>query len=196
VGEYIKVLETGIDVSEILAELKARDNWNPNEKRRNTRNGNGPHKHTMSIPLIGTPFIPGNFHDPEVMARYAEVADTQEIVASSQYRYYPKTIGWVRDRFPAPDELHRCSFIKLDPDKKVKPHIDGAGYYLSRDRYHLLLSGKYEYFVKDESVVVEPGTLLWFNNLELHWAHNLLDEDRLAFMFDIYHPGTPRSLRV
>jgi mannose-6-phosphate isomerase-like protein (cupin superfamily) len=69
----------------------------------------------------------------------------------------------------------------------VGRHIDEGTYYLTRDRYHLSIQGRYEYFVGDESVIVEPGTLLWFNNKLMHGTKNIGDVTRITFVFDVPH---------
>jgi quercetin dioxygenase-like cupin family protein len=51
----------------------------------------------------------------------------------------------------------------------------------------LSIQGRYEYSVGDESVIVEPGTLLWFNNKLLHGTVNVGDVDRITFVFDVPH---------
>ena len=60
-------------------------------------------------------------------------------------------------------------------------------YYLSRNRYHLSILGRYQYFCGKETVIVEPGTLLWFNNKLPHGTVNIGDETRITFVFDIPH---------
>ena len=41
--------------------------------------------------------------------------------------------------------------------------------------------------VGDEEVIVEPGTLLWFNNKLEHGAENIGDGIRITFVFDLPH---------
>jgi quercetin dioxygenase-like cupin family protein len=43
------------------------------------------------------------------------------------------------------------------------------------------------YTVGDESVVVEPGTLFWFNNKLEHAAKNIGDDVRITLVFDVPH---------
>ena len=67
----------------------------------------------------------------------------------------------------------------------VGSHIDNGTYYLTRDRYHLSLQGRYEYWVEDEMHIIEPGTFFWFDNKRYHAAKNISDVDRLTFVFDV-----------
>jgi len=77
--------------------------------------------------------------------------------------------------------------IPNPPGEIVGAHIDEGTYYLDKDRYHLSIQGQYKYFVGDESVVVDPGTLLWFNNKIPHGTVNLGSETRITFVFDVPH---------
>jgi quercetin dioxygenase-like cupin family protein len=56
----------------------------------------------------------------------------------------------------------------------------------------LSIQGRYEYTVDGETVVVEPGTLLWFNNKKMHGTKNIGDIPRITFVFDI--PMNPNNL--
>ena len=62
----------------------------------------------------------------------------------------------------------------------VGAHIDEGTYYLDKDRYHLSIQGQYKYFVGNEDVIVDAGTLLWFNNKMPHGTVNLGDETRIT----------------
>jgi len=84
-------------------------------------------------------------------------------------------------------DIHRCGFLSLPVDEIVGAHIDEGTYYLSRNRYHLSILGRYQYFCGKETVIVEPGTLLWFNNKLPHGTVNIGDETRITFVFDIPH---------
>ena len=44
-----------------------------------------------------------------------------------------------------------------------------------------------KYMVGDEEVIVEPGTLLWFNNKIMHGTENIGDCIRITFVFDVPH---------
>ena len=73
-------------------------------------------------------------------------------------------------------------------DGYVGAHIDEGTYYLTRDRYSFSIAGQYQYFVGNESIIVDPVTLIfWFNNKMPHGAVNLGDETRITFVFDLPH---------
>ena len=61
-------------------------------------------------------------------------------------------------------KIRRCAFLSLPVGEIVGTHIDEGTYYLTKDRYHLSIQGKYKYTVGDETMIVEPGTFFWFNN--------------------------------
>jgi mannose-6-phosphate isomerase-like protein (cupin superfamily) len=84
-------------------------------------------------------------------------------------------------------KLKRCAFLSLPVGQIVGTHIDEGTYYLTKDRYHLSIQGKYEYTVGDEKIMVEPGTFFWFNNKLSHSAKNIGEEPRITFVFDIPH---------
>ena len=90
-------------------------------------------------------------------------------------------------------DIRRCGFLRLPIDGYVGAHIDEGTYYLTKDRYHLSITGQYQYFVGDESVIVDPGTLMWFNNKMPHGTVNLGDVPRIIFVFDVPHsPNNPQ----
>jgi hypothetical protein len=78
-------------------------------------------------------------------------------------------------------------FLALPVGEIVGSHIDEGTYYLTKDRYHLSIQGKYEYTVGDETTTIEPGTLFWFNNKLPHKAVNIGDNIRITFVFDVPH---------
>ena len=81
----------------------------------------------------------------------------------------------------------RCGFLALPVGEIVGAHIDEGTYYLNKDRYHLSIQGQYKYIVGNEDVVVDAGTLLWFNNKMPHGTVNLGNETRITFVFDVPH---------
>ena len=97
-----------------------------------------------------------------------------------------KSTKGLYDEFPE-REVHRCGFLSLPIDGYVGAHIDEGTYYLTRDRYHLSIAGQYQYFVGNETAIVDPGTLFWFNNKMPHGAVNLGEETRITFVFDLPH---------
>jgi mannose-6-phosphate isomerase-like protein (cupin superfamily) len=92
-------------------------------------------------------------------------------------------------------DVSRCAFVKLPVGKNVGGHIDQGSYYLTRDRYHISIQGKYKYIVGDEYVVITPGMLVWFNNKVTHGTENLGDVPRITFVFDVKNPSYEIEVR-
>jgi hypothetical protein len=92
-------------------------------------------------------------------------------------------------------ELKRASIIKLAAGGVVLPHPDYGGYYVDKDRYHLVLSGAYTYVVHDDSIIrAKPGDLFWFDNKLEHYSINTSDKPRISIIFDI-QPNNPANFR-
>ena len=70
---------------------------------------------------------------------------------------------------------------------EVGQHIDIGSYYQTRDRYHLAIQGAYDYTVGGETVRVEEGDLIWFDNKQSHGTKNVGDVVRITFVFDVPH---------
>ena len=86
--------------------------------------------------------------------------------------------------------LYSSSIIYLPKNKSVKKHKDGirnniliSNYYTDKDRYHLVLSGQYQYNVNNISKIYKKGDLWWFNNKLQHSAKAITD--RIVLVFDI-----------
>ena len=104
----------------------------------------------------------------------------------NQLKYGILKIKIIKKEMPG-REIHRCGFLLLPVDGYVGALIDEGTYYKTRDRYHLSIAGQYQYFVGNETLVVDPGTLLWFNNKMPHGTVNTADEPRVTFVFDMPH---------
>lgn len=121
----------------------------------------------------------GGVHRPEDF-----VGDTDICIPTPAYNHHTEVIGFLKRHF---HKFCRCGFLSIPVGGEVGLHIDQGKYYLDKDRYHLSILGRYEYTVGDEKVVVEPGTLLWFNNKLMHGTQNIGDCTRVTFVFDVPH---------
>ena len=83
--------------------------------------------------------------------------------------------------------LKGCGFLSLPVGGYVGKHIDFGKYYLTRNRYHLAIQGSYKYTVGDESIIVNAGDLIWFNNKLEHGSENVGNCVRVTFVFDVPH---------
>ncbi len=84
-------------------------------------------------------------------------------------------------------ELGRGKIVRLMPGRRVYPHIDRGEYYRVRDRYHLILQSAAGSYLKagDEEVRMAEGELWWFDNNQMHEAHNDGEAERIHIIFDM-----------
>lgn len=87
--------------------------------------------------------------------------------------------------------LGRAKIVCLPAGRRVYPHIDRGEYYRLRNRYHLVLRSADGSWLKaaDEEVRMREGELWWFDNDQMHEAHNDGKHDRIHIIFDLL----PRS---
>ncbi len=175
----IRVIKTGINVSKILAQLKQYpDDWG------HQKNMEGQVESLLDrgfddLPAGVLQLVVGGVHDINDF-----VGDTEICIPTPAYDRHTAIIGFLKRHFK---DFKRCGFLSLPVGGEVGIHIDEGTYYLTKDRYHLSIQGRYEYTVGDEKVVVEPGTLLWFNNKLPHGTQNIGDCTRITFVFDVPH---------
>ena len=174
----IKILKKGIDVSSVLKQLKDRkEDWGNQRKDAESLIDRG----YDDIDVGNLQLIMGSVKDKEDF-----VGDSELSVPTSAYQRHTEIIRIIKEEIPDRD-IHRCGFLSLPIDGYVGAHIDEGTYYLTRDRYHLSIAGQYQYFVGNETAIVDPGTLFWFNNKMPHGAVNLGEETRITFVFDLPH---------
>lgn len=174
----IRVIKTGIDVSKILAQLKQYpEDWGGQTKMEGTDsllNHGFPEVSAGVLQLV----MGG------VLSAEDYVGDTEICIPTPAARRHTEIMNFMSTRFK---KISRCGFLSLPVGGAVGTHIDIGNYYATRDRYHLSIQGSYEYTVGNETVLVEPGTLLWFDNKLPHGTRNVGDCVRITFVFDIPH---------
>jgi hypothetical protein len=176
----IKIIETGIDVSKVLDELKKHpEDWG-SQKNIEKSQQLDPTKYTVTADVLQ--LIIGGVNKKDEY-----VGDTEVCIKTSAYDVHTTILNLVKQRLKKIDKLKRCGFLGIPVGGKVGKHIDFGNYYLSKDRYHISIQGRYHYTVGDESIIVEPGTFFWFNNKLEHSSVNIGDDVRIAFVFDIPH---------
>jgi len=175
----IKILKTGINVSKILAQLKQYpEDWEAQKKME------GQIESLLSrgyddIPVGVLQLVLGGVEDVNDF-----VGDTEICVPTPAYYKHTEIIGFLKRHFKG---FKRCGFLSLEKGGEVGLHIDEGKYYLNKDRFHLSIQGTYEYTCGEDTVTVEPGTLLWFNNKKMHGTQNIGDCIRITFVFDVPH---------
>jgi hypothetical protein len=181
--KQIKVIKTGIDVSKILKQLEEHpEDWGSQQRLDNVR-VKDPHEYITTVDVLQ--LVMGSIERPG-----EDVGNTETCHNTPAYEKHTEVIKYLSQYFP---DIRRCAFLALPVGEIVGAHIDEGTYYLDKDRYHLSLQGQYKYFVGTESIVVDPGTFLWFNNKIPHGTVNIGDDVRLAFVFDVPHsPNNPQ----
>lgn len=173
----IRIIETNLDVSKILEQLRQYpEDWGSQKNIKDTEQLDS-NKYTVTVDVLQ--LIMGG-----VTKEGEYVGNTEICEKTPAYEHHTEVLKFVFDRFK---KLRRCAFLSLPVGQIVGSHIDEGTYYLSKDRYHLSIQGKYEYNVGDEKIIAEPGTFFWFNNKLPHSAINIGDESRITFVFDIPH---------
>ena len=174
----IRIIKKGIDVSKVIEQLEQySDDWYIQRKGTDTLL----ERVYADIEVGNLQLIMGAVKKKEDF-----VGDSQISRPTAAYQRHTEVIKIIKRELRGA-EIHRCGFLLLPVDGYVGAHIDEGTYYKTRDRYHLSIAGQYQYFVGNESVIVDPGTLLWFNNKLPHGAVNTADEPRVTFVFDVPH---------
>lgn len=175
----IRIIKTGINVSKILAQLKQHpEDWGAQ------KDIEGVHDlvDELGFPAVQAgvlQLVMGGVHS---MDEY--VGDTELCIPTPAIKHHTEIVKFLQRHFK---KFSRCGFLSLPVGGGVGKHIDVGKYYLTRDRYHLAIQGTYDYTVGDETVRVEPGTLLWFDNKLPHGTVNVGDVVRITFVFDVPH---------
>ena len=174
----IKILKKGIDVSKVKEQLEQySDDWFIQRKGADTLLEKG----YADIDVGNLQLIMGAVEKKDDF-----VGDSELSKPTSAYGRHTEILRIIEKEMSG-RELHRCGFLSLPIDGYVGAHIDEGTYYLTRDRYHISIAGQYQYFVGNESIIVDAGTLFWFNNKMPHGAVNLGDETRITFVIDMPH---------
>ena len=173
----IKVIKTGINVSKIKKQLeKYPEDWGSQKDLKDVEIKD-PHQYITSVDVLQ--LVMGGVTNPN-----EDVGNTEICTKTPAYQKHSEVRKFLNKNYP---NYRRCGFLALPVGEMVGAHIDEGTYYLDKDRYHLSIQGQYKYFVGNEDIVVDVGTLLWFNNKIPHGTVNLGDETRITFVFDVPH---------
>lgn len=172
-----RLIQSGIDPRPILAEIASIDDaWDASTGRQDKIDVQ---REARSIPLRG-------LRKSAVGGRKRrDVHESRWTTCSVQY---PLARRFLEDIAVAEASLmSRAKIVCLPAGRRVYPHIDQGEYYRVRNRYHLVLRSASGSWLKagDEEVRMQEGELWWFDNKQVHEAHNDGDEDRVHFIFDL-----------
>ena len=183
--DNIKIIETGINVSRIMAQLKQYpEDWDAQKSMKDT--GSLVDRGYKDLPIGNLQLVIGGVEKEEDF-----VGDTEICIPTPAFYKHTEIVDFIKKRFKS---VSRCGFLSLPVGGIVGRHIDEGTYYLTRDRYHLSIQGTYRYYVGEEYYDVTPGTFLWFNNKLPHGTLNTGDCTRITFVFDVPHdPDNPQN---
>lgn len=177
--DNIRIIKTDINVSKILEQLKKHpEDWGAARRMEGAKNCVDEH----GFPEVQADVL--QLVMGAITHKDQYVGDSEICVPTKAYYNHTHVINFLKRHFK---KHSRCGFLSLPVGGIVGKHIDIGSYYQTRDRYHLSIQGTYEYTVGNESVIVNPGTLLWFNNKLEHGTKNLGDCVRITFVFDVPH---------
>jgi hypothetical protein len=186
-SDKIKIIETGIDVTDVLEQIRNYpEDWGSQKDIKNTEQLD-PTKYTVTADVLQ--LIMGGINKKDEY-----VGDTEVCIKTPAYEKHTEILNLIGKRFKSIDKLKRCGFLAIPVGEKVGTHTDFGTYYLSKDRYHISIQGRYLYSVEDEQLIIEPGTFFWFNNKLNHSAKNIGDDVRISFVFDFpHHKSNPQN---
>jgi hypothetical protein len=173
----IRIIKTGINVSKIIKDLNDNpQDWNYQKELPDTKVLD-PHTYISQAAVLQ--LVIGTVSHPDEY-----VFDSEGCMPAPAYQRHTAAIGFLKRHFK---NFKRVGFLALPPEGETGAHVDFGKYYLTKDRYHLSIQGTYEYVVGDEKIIVEPGTLFWFDNKQEHSAKNIGKVDRIVLVFDVPH---------
>lgn len=179
----IRIIQTGIDVSKIKEQLDLySSDWGIQKHAYEHLGQLDPETNLVSAGVLQ--LVMGAIEEEG-----QDVRDSEICVPTPACARHTEILKWAWTTF---GDFSRCAFLSLPVGKIVGQHIDIGSYYLTKDRYHLSISGRYKYTVGGESAIIEPGTFLWFDNKQYHGTENVGDETRITFVIDVpKHPKNP-----
>ena len=183
---HFRLLQTGVDLAPLLAEIRANESYWTRDTSRQRRVKVQRHTETISLRSA--------MKEPHGVSE-----DWHGIALTGSVSAFPVVHRWaldLADRFDS--ELGRLSIVRLRAGSPVLPHIDNGEYYAYRNRYHLVLaSARGSLMVSgSERIKFMPGELWWFDNLALHEAINESNEWRVHLIFDMLPKAVPLPLDV
>jgi len=174
----IKIIKTGINVSKMLKQLQQYpEDWGNQNKMDDVESLLNHGYQDIDVDVLQ--LIVGGVTNVNEF-----VGDTEICIPTPAFHKHTSMIHFLKRNFK---DFRRCGYLSLPVGQFVGDHIDIGKYYSTKDRFHLSIQGRYEYHCGDDVTIVEPGTLLWFNNKKMHGAVNVGDCTRITFVFDVPH---------
>ncbi|MEM6680433.1 MAG: aspartyl/asparaginyl beta-hydroxylase domain-containing protein, partial [Pseudomonadota bacterium] len=161
---HFKLLRERIDPAPFLAEIEGNDGaWADATGRQDKI---AVQREALAIPLRGL---------RKSMINGRKRRDVHESRWTSRAERYPLARAFLEQTaIDESCELGRAKIVCLEAGKRVYPHIDRGAYYHCRGLYHFVLRSSAGSWMRagDEEVRMQEGQLWWFDNNQMHEAHN------------------------
>jgi hypothetical protein len=175
--DYIELIEDSVYVREMFNLIHTRsDDWLLSQNRQKSIEVQ---KDTESIILID--------HLPDVNFLNEPTYHSNNTKKTVLYEIYHPVVNFLEEFAKKNNSnLKKVAITKILPGGIVGIHPDYGNYYLTKNRFHLAISGDY-LLVVDEDNAYRPkiGDVFWFDNKLPHYALNLSNEPRISVIFDL-----------
>lgn len=176
-------LADNVDVVPLLLELTTQPElWDQNRLR--TTHPMTPHKQVSDIWL--------RFNDLALYEQTGEashVVDEHESINFPALRLLPAARNIIFSLMARVqgERLGRCLITRLPPGGKIDPHVDGGSHAAYYERFHVVLQAEPGSMFRagDETVMMRPGEVWWFDNAQEHEVINNSGDDRIHLIVDI-----------
>jgi len=178
-----KRLESGINILPILKQVAENFNdFNLPPSRRTAKDDlrEPVQKETMALRLVKGVPVSGKG------SYFSRLNKSHEIIKTELYYKYNECVyflNWFEKIYGG--KIYRVTIVHLSAGGKVYPHTDPGDYYENKDRFHLGLSGYYDFTVDDETQRFGAGDLFWFDNKKIHSSINATPIPRISLIFDV-----------
>lgn len=177
---YFQRLAQGVDILPLLHAVERQPLlWNAHVLR--TTHPGTPHTEVDDI------WLRFNTLPPE--GQEAKIIDEHESINYPAMLALPQARSIIFDlmRRVEGERLGRVLITRLAPGKAIAPHTDGGSHAAYYDRYHVILQNAAGSIFRagNESVVMVPGEVWWFDNSQEHEVKNASSDDRLTMIVDI-----------
>ena len=175
-----KRLQSEVNILPLLKQVA--ENWDDWYVNTNRQKNLRPQKESMEIRLVEGIHLPGT----GIEGKQKRFDDSNETLKTKLYDKYNECVyflNWFLKTYGG--KLYRVSIVHLPAGGKVYPHKDGGKYYENKNRFHLVLSGYYDYTVGDETQRLGAGDLFWFDNQKMHSSANATPIPRISLIFDV-----------
>ncbi|NBV06663.1 MAG: aspartyl beta-hydroxylase [Proteobacteria bacterium] len=179
---FHKISENEPVASLLAAVMRQPELWNQNLLR--TTHEGTPHSEVSDIWL--------RFND---LSEYKKTNERSTILDQHESIDYPafamlpqaRQIIFNLMRFVEGKRLGRVLITKLEPSKKIYPHVDSGDHAAYYDRYHVVLKNSEGSIFRagNEVLCMKAGDIYWFDNSAEHEVINNSYDDRIVMIVDI-----------